>query len=73
MCCFATVLGRSGTTVPDISLIVFLENNHGKWLSHMLFGQFKRCKDRCTILRVDGLLSEFEGNKVMTNERQVPK
>ena len=46
--------------LADIVLIVFLENNHGKWLADMLFGQFQIRKRNSTILGVDGLLQEFE-------------
>lgn len=42
----------------DIVVMVFLENNHGKWLADMLFGHFQIRKRNCTILGVDGLLRE---------------
>lgn len=45
--------------LADIVVIVFLENNHGKWLADMLFGQVQTRRKRTTLLSVDDLLSEF--------------
>ena len=42
-------------------MIAFLENNHGKWLADMLFGQFQIRKRNSTVLGIDALLQEFEG------------
>ena len=46
--------------LADIVLVVFLENNHGKWLADMIFGQFQIRKRNSLILSVDSLLEEFE-------------
>lgn len=46
--------------LADVVLIIFLENNHGKWLADMLFGQLQKRRKRSTILGIDGLLQEFE-------------
>ena len=46
--------------LADIVLVVYLENNHGKWLADMLFGQLQIRKRNTTILGVDGLLQAFE-------------
>lgn len=40
--------------------VVYLENNHGKFLCNMLFGQFQTKRRRTGIVVIYGLLSEFE-------------
>lgn len=49
--------------LADIVIVVYLENNHGKWLADMLFGQWQTRRKRSTLLSVDDLLSEFEAVK----------
>lgn len=44
----------------DAALIIFLRNNHGKWLADMLFGQLQSRRKRSTLVSVDYLLTEFE-------------
>lgn len=44
----------------DIAMVVFLENNHGKWLADMLFGQLQTRRKRSTVVGIDALLAEFE-------------
>lgn len=46
--------------LAEIVIVLFLENNHGKWLADMLFGQLQIRRQRSTILGIDALLSEFE-------------
>lgn len=46
--------------LAEIVLIVFLENNHGKWLCDMLFGQFQSRRRRQIILGIDDMLAAFE-------------
>lgn len=46
--------------LAEIVLVVFLENNHGKWLADMLFGQFQSRRKREVLLGVDDMLSGFE-------------
>ena len=41
-------------------LVIFLENNHGKYLADMLFGQFQSRRRRSLLLSVDDLLDGFE-------------
>lgn len=40
--------------------MLFLENNHGKWLADILFGQLQIRRKRCTVLGIESLLSDFE-------------
>lgn len=49
--------------LADVVLIVFLENNHGKWLADMLFGQLQTKRRKTTLLGTDCLLKEFESIK----------
>lgn len=44
----------------DIAVVIFLENNHGKWLADKLFGQLQSRRKRSTLISVDDLLSECE-------------
>ncbi len=44
----------------DIVLTIFFENNHGKYIADQLFGQLQRRRQRCTIVGIDALLTEFE-------------
>lgn len=46
--------------LAEIVVVVFLENNHGKWLADMLFGQLQTRIKRSTLLGMDSLLTEFE-------------
>lgn len=46
--------------LADVVVIVYLENNHGKWLADMLFGQLQTRRKRTTILGIDSLLTAFE-------------
>lgn len=46
--------------LADVVVIVYLENNHGKWLADMMFGQLQIRRRRSTIIGIDALLSEFE-------------
>ena len=46
--------------LAEIDLVIFFENNHGKWLADMLFGQLQAKSKRTTLLSVDDLLHEFE-------------
>lgn len=46
--------------LADIVVVVYLENNHRKWLADMLFRQLQTRRKRSTILGIDSLLSEFE-------------
>ena len=46
--------------LAEIVLLIFLENNHGKYLADMLFGQFQSRKRREVILGVDDMLNGFE-------------
>lgn len=43
----------------DVMLVLFLENNHGKYLADMIFGQFSTRRRRSNILGIDGLLTDF--------------
>lgn len=53
--CASTVYGRPRACRR---YRVFLENNHGKYLADMLFGQLQ--KRQSTIIEIDGLLRGFE-------------
>lgn len=44
----------------EVTLILYLENCHGKWISDSLFGQAQTRLDRTTVVSVDGLLNLFE-------------
>ena len=44
----------------NIFLMIYLENNHGKRLADMLFGQLQTRRIRSTLLSIDDLLSAFE-------------
>ena len=46
--------------LADIIIVVFLENNHGKWLADMLYGHWQTRPRSSTLLSVDDLLSELE-------------
>lgn len=46
--------------LAKIVIVVFLENNHGKYLADMLFGQLQIRRKRSTIVGIDALLDEFE-------------
>lgn len=56
-CGHATVHG--GPRLGKIAVVVFLENNHGKYLADMLFGMLQMRMRLATVLGVDGLLAEF--------------
>ena len=47
--------------LAEIVVMAFLENNHGKWLADMLFGQFQTRRKRSLILGIDDMLCGFEG------------
>ena len=46
--------------LADIVLMVYLENNHDKWLADTLLGQLQIPKRNKTTVGVDGLLHAFE-------------
>lgn len=46
--------------LADVVVIVYLENNHGKVLADLIFGQLQIRRRRSTIPGIDALLSEFE-------------
>lgn len=46
--------------LADVAIVVFLENNHGKFLVDMLFGQVQTRRKRSTVLGMDALLAEFQ-------------
>ena len=47
--------------LASIVLVVFLENNHGKFHADLLFGHFQRRSNQTIIVGIDDLLSTFEG------------
>lgn len=46
--------------LAEVVLVIFLENNHGKYLADMLFGQFQSRRRREVLLGIDDMLSGFE-------------
>ena len=47
--------------LADAVVVIFLENNHGKYVADMLFGQFQTKRKRSTVIGIDSMLAEFEG------------
>lgn len=46
--------------LATICMVIYLENNHGKWLCDMLFGQFQSRRRREVLFSMDDMLNGFE-------------
>lgn len=54
--------------IAKACLMVFLENNHGKWLCDQYFGQLQTRLKQCTTLGIDDLLEEAENVRTKMGE-----
>lgn len=41
-------------------MVIFFENNHGKYAAGMLFGKFQSKKKRWAVIKIDSKFAEFE-------------